>query len=133
MTTPTGGPATATLKMTSFDCRDPRAAAAFWAALLGWQVAVAEDEYAMVVPGVEEPVGAALGFGRVADHEPAAWPDEGGRKQVHLDLACGDMEATEHRALELGAEVVTPQPGETWRVLRAPGGLLLCLTDVGRW
>lgn len=133
MTTPTSGP-TAVLKMTTFDCRDPRAAATFWAALLGWQVAVAEEEYAMVVPPAEDPAGgSALGFGRVADHEPAAWPDQGGRKQVHLDLACADVEATERYALELGAEPVTPQPGETWRVLRAPGGLLLCLTDASRW
>ena len=133
MTTPTSTSAPARLRMTTFDCRDPRAAATFWAALLGWQVAVVEDEYAMVVPDDPAAGGAALGFGRVADHEPAAWPDEGGRKQVHLDLACADVEATEQRALELGAELVAPQPGETWRVLRAPGGLLLCLTDAGRW
>jgi hypothetical protein len=59
----------------------------------------------------------ALGIGLVAGHQPPTWPDEGGRKQFHLDLACDDIPATEDHALGLGATLADPQPGETWRVL----------------
>lgn len=122
---------TAALKMTTLDCADPRAEAAFWSALLGWEVAHVQDEYAMLAaPGGGQP---ALGFGQVAGHQPPTWPDEGGRKQFHLDLACDDLAATEARALELGATLADPQPGETWRVLLDPAGHPFCLTSAANW
>ncbi|QCW51489.1 VOC family protein [Nocardioides dongxiaopingii] len=127
----TSTPATAVLKMTTLDCADVRAEAAFWSALLGWDVAHVQDEYAMLT----DPTGAspALGLGQVPDHRPPSWPDEGGGKQFHLDLACDDVAATEERALGLGAALADPQPGETWRVLLDPAGHPFCLTDASRW
>jgi catechol 2,3-dioxygenase-like lactoylglutathione lyase family enzyme len=121
---------TAQLKMTSIDCADPRAEAAFWSDLLGWAVVAAEEEYAMVVPADGGP---ALGFGRVEDHVRPAWPNDGGTKQFHLDLGCDDVTATEERALALGATLADPQPGDTWRVLLDPAGHPFCLTDGARW
>ena len=121
---------TTSLKMTTLDCDDPRAEAAFWSGLLGWTVAAAEDEYAMVVPPDGGP---ALGFGRVADHERPGWPNERGSKQLHLDLGCDDVEAVEAQALSLGATLAEPQPGDTWRVLLDPAGHPFCLTDATRW
>jgi len=121
---------TTQLKMTTLDCADPRAEAAFWSALLGWDVAAAEDEYAMLVPTDGGP---ALGFGRVEAYEPPAWPNERGTKQFHLDLGCDDLAATEEQALTLGATLADPQPGDTWRVLLDPAGHPFCLTDAGRW
>ena len=121
---------TTQLKMMSLDCSDPRAEAAFWSELLGWDVAVAEDEYAMVVPAGG---GAMLGFGRVEDHSRPAWPNERGTKQFHLDLGCDDLAAEEERALALGATLAEPQPGDTWRVLLDPAGHPFCLTDATRW
>ncbi len=122
---------TASLKMTTLDCADPRAEAAFWSALMGWDVAHVQDEYAMLAaPGGGQP---ALGFGQVTGYQPPTWPDEGGRKQFHLDLACADIAATEARALELGATLADPQPGETWRVLLDPAGHPFCLTDAANW
>lgn len=118
----------AVLKMTTLDCADVRAEATFWSELLGWEVAHVQDEYAMLTGG-----GAALGFGLVPDHRPPGWPDEGGRKQFHFDLACEDIAATEARALELGATRAEPQPGDTWRVLLDPAGHPFCLTDAARW
>ncbi len=117
------------LKMLTIDCDDVRAEAAFWSQLLGWQVAHVQDEYAMLTSGS----GAALGFGQVSGYRPPPWPDEGGRKQFHLDLACDDIDATAARALELGAALAEPQPGETWRVLLDPAGHPFCLTDASRW
>ncbi len=121
---------TTQLKMTTLDCADPRAEAAFWSELLGWPVAAAEDEYAMVVPPDGGP---ALGFGRVEGHERPTWPNEHGSKQFHLDLGCDDIAASEQQAVALGATLADPQPGETSRVLLDPAGHPFCLTDASSW
>ena len=119
---------TAELKMTSIDCADVRTEATFWSALLGWEVAHLQDEYAMLVGP-----SSALGFGQVPGYRPPSWPDEGGAKQFHLDLGCADLAAAEARALELGATLADPQPGETWRVLLDPAGHPFCLTEAAAW
>ena len=121
-------PTAPVLKMVTLDCADARTSGEFWSALLGWDLAHADDAYAMVTGPAT-----SLGFGTLADHEPPAWPDEHGRKQFHLDLACDDLDATERRCLELGASLADPQPGETWRVLVDPGGHPFCLTDAANW
>ena len=54
---------TARLAMVTLDCADPEEAAAFWSALLGWDVAHSEKDYAML-KGPEH----ALGFGRVEEY-----------------------------------------------------------------
>ncbi|WP_139981577.1 VOC family protein [Nocardioides litoris] len=126
--TPAAPPAV--LKMTTLDCGDVAAESAFWAGLLGWSVVHQQQEYAMLAGPGDQP---ALGLGLVVDHQPPAWPDEGGRKQFHLDLACADVAAAEARAVELGGAVADPQPGETWRVLLSPAGHPFCLTDAARW
>ena len=48
------------IAMVTIDCADPRAEARFWAELLGGEIAVEQDEYAMV-----SSEGMTLGFGRV--------------------------------------------------------------------
>jgi hypothetical protein len=121
---------TATWKMTTLDAGDVGAEATFWAGLLGWEVAHQQGEYAMLTGPTGTP---ALGIGLVVDHQPPSWPDEGGRKQFHLDLACDDIVATEAHALGLGATLADPQPGETWRVLISPAGHPFCLTDAANW
>ena len=103
----------------------------FWSALLGWEVAHVQDEYAMVVDPSGS--GAALGFGQVSDHQAPTWPNERGTKQFHFDLACDDIAAMEARAVELGATVPAEQPGETWRVLLDPAGHPFCLTNAANW
>ena len=106
---------TARLAMVTVDCADAEASAAFWSALLGWEVAHSEREYAMLT-GPDH----ALGFGRVEGYQPPGWPNENGTKQFHFDLAVADLDEAEKAAVELGATVADPQPGETWRVLSTP-------------
>ena len=120
--------APARLAMLSLDSADSRADAAFWSAMLGWEVVAVEDAYAMLA-GPDH----ALGFGTVADYQPPGWPNAHGSKQFHLDLALEDLEAAEARALELGATLADPQPGETWRVLLDPSGHPFCLTRAENW
>ena len=124
-----GTGATARLAMVTVDCADPRAEAQFWSAALGWDVAHAEDEYAMVTGG-----GTALGFGRVDGWTAPAWPDEDGVKQFHFDLAVDDLAAAERSLVGLGATVPDAQPGgDRWRVLLDPAGHPFCLTHAANW
>ncbi|ACV76896.1 VOC family protein [Nakamurella multipartita] len=117
-----------TIGMINIDSADAAAAGRFWSALTGWEVVASGDGYSMVSGG-----GHNLGFGTIPDYQPPAWPNEHGSKQFHLDLACADMAATEAKAVELGASVVDPQPGDTWRVLIDPDGHPFCLTDAKNW
>ena len=118
----------ATLAMFTLDSADPARDAAFWSAVLGWEVALASEEYAML-SGPSH----ALGFGRVPDYQAPGWPNDNFTKQFHLDLATDDITATEKRCVELGATVPDEQPGETWRVLLDPSGHPFCLTDAANW
>lgn len=119
----------ATLAMVTLDCAEVAPLADFWSALLGFDVVAKTDDYAML-RGAE---GAALGLGRVDDYQPPAWPNERGSKQFHFDLAVPDVEAAVTEAVDLGATLVDPQPGETWRVLTDPAGHPFCLTNAASW
>ncbi|MBL0748543.1 VOC family protein [Nocardioides baculatus] len=120
---------TARIAMVTLDVAEVEPSADFWSALLGWEVAASTDDYAMLTGPDGSP---ALGLGRTDDFEAPSWPDTG-RKQFHLDLAVDDIEAMAGRAVELGARLVDPQPGETWKVLLDPAGHPFCLTDAKNW
>lgn len=119
---------TAKIAMFTIDCADPAELAAFYSELLGLRVATSSADYAMLTGD-----GPALGFGRVEGYRAPGWPNEHGSKQYHLDLAVSDVNATQAKAIELGARLADPQPGETWRVLLDPAGHPFCLTDVANW
>jgi catechol 2,3-dioxygenase-like lactoylglutathione lyase family enzyme len=121
---------TATLKMVTLDCADPGPVSAFYAELLGLEVAYSDENAVMLVTGSDGP---ALGFGRVEDYQPPAWPNPNGSKQFHLDLAVDDIDAAAVRCEELGATLADPQPGETWRVVIDPAGHPFCLTNAANW
>ena len=120
---------TARIAMVTLDCAEVKPSADFWSALLGWEVAASSEDYAMLTGPDGSP---ALGLGRVDDHQAPTWPDTG-RKQFHLDLAVDDIDAMAARAVELGATLADPQPGETWTVLIDPAGHPFCLTDAANW
>lgn len=120
--------AIAALKMLSLDSSDASRDAAFWSAVLGWDVAHDTDGYAMLT-GPDH----ALGFGTLPDHEPPTWPNEHGTKQFHLDLAVDDIDASAQECIKLGATLPDEQPGETWRVLLDPSGHPFCLTQAANW
>lgn len=123
------GTHSARLAMVTIDCGEVRPMADFWAAMLDYEIVACTDDYAML-RGAE---GAAVGFGRVPDHRAPEWPNTHGSKQYHFDLAVADVEAAAARAIELGATLAEPQPGETWRVLLDPAGHPFCLTDAANW
>ena len=107
------------------DCRDPDALAAFWAAVLDYQVLSREEGEVEIGP--EAGFGGAaptIVFGRVPDPTP-------GKLRLHIDVnpTDRDQDAELQRLLELGA---TPtdvgQTGdEGWHVLADPEGNEFCL------
>lgn len=115
----------AVLAMTTIDCADPAAEAAFWAAALGWEVTYSDENYGMVVKD-----GQRLGFGRVEGWKAPGWPNTSGTKQFHLDLAVEDLDAAEQQAIALGATKAEHQPAaDRWRVLLDPAGHPFCVTN----
>jgi catechol 2,3-dioxygenase-like lactoylglutathione lyase family enzyme len=86
----------ASLSMVNLDCPDPRAMAAFYAAVLGWEVTYSEEEYAMITGD-----GTSIGFGRVEGFTPPAWPDTASVKRYHLDLQVDDLALAETACRDL--------------------------------
>jgi hypothetical protein len=65
----------------------------------------------------------SIGFGKVDDYTPAAWPDATAAKRFHLELSVQDVAATEKLCHEWGATTPQFQPGgDGWRVLLDPAG-----------
>ena len=105
------------------DCPDAGALAAFYGALLGWNV---KD-------------------GRRLDRDPARrrqqlhfvpagngyqapeWPGQSRPQQMHLDLVVPDLDDGEKEAIKLGATKAETQPGTTFRVFLDPAGHPFCL------
>jgi len=110
------------------DCRDPEALAAFWSAVLDYQVLGREDDGSVEIGPAEGFGGAAptLVFGPVADPTP-------GKLRLHIDVNPTDrhQDAELERLLALGA--VPADVGQTgdegWHVLADPEGNEFCLLE----
>ena len=104
----------------TFDCADPPALAAFWAALTGYQVEVSEPWLAILTG--DGSVGPRLMFIRVAETKVA-------KNRVHLDLGTADLEAEVARVLALGAGLVghRQEYGITWSTFTDPEGNEFCV------
>ncbi|MET8291854.1 VOC family protein [Streptomyces sp. NPDC005132] len=109
----------------ALDCKDPRALAAFWTAILGAQTTVETDDFCAVDLGA-----LLLVTVGVPDHQPPTWPG-GTPKQFHLEVAVTDLDRAERRALAAGATKAADQPNpDRWRVLLDPAGHPFCLTTL---
>jgi hypothetical protein len=109
----------------SMDCADPAELGAFWAALLGGEVAFSSDDFVAVKAG---PLW--LSAVRVTDFRPPDWPGEDTPKQIHLDLAVDDLDEAESDALARGARLAATQPApDHWRVMLDPAGHPFCLSS----
>ena len=105
-------------------CEQPEAVASFWAAMLDSEVVRITDNFFVVRHG-----SAWLGMQSTRRAAPATWPDGDRPVQIHLDLAVEDLQRAVERAVGLGAEEEIEQPfPDRWRVMRAPGGHVFCLS-----
>ncbi|MEZ5150850.1 VOC family protein [Rhodococcus zopfii] len=108
------------------DTPDPHGLAAFYAALLGWDIdpAATDDDWVQL----RAPAGGGLAFQRAPRHVPPSWPGETVPLRAHLDLAVADLDAAERWALRHGAvRVIGPNSSPTFRTYRDPGGHVFCL------
>jgi hypothetical protein len=116
--------AVARLGSIALDCADPTSLGAFWAALLGGEVAFTSDDFVAVKTDR-----GWLAAVRVEDYQAPSWPSGDIPKQMHLDLAVDDLERAEAEAVRLGAVRTDNQPSpDRWRVLLDPAGHPFCLS-----
>ncbi|MGA8210647.1 MAG: VOC family protein [Nocardioidaceae bacterium] len=107
------------------DCPDPATLAAFYAAVLDWQVDLdGDDGWAEIRPADR---GDCICFQRVADYRAPQWPGQQSPQQMHLDLVVADLDEAEQAVTRLGATLAEVQPGTTFRVFLDPAGHPFCL------
>ena len=104
-----------------FDCADPVAVATFWAAALGYELAVADPEDSHIV----DPSGHTQGifFQRVPEPKTV-------KNRMHLDVRpTGSMQQEVDRLLELGATVrgFIEVEGSFWTQMRDVEGNEFCV------
>jgi catechol 2,3-dioxygenase-like lactoylglutathione lyase family enzyme len=120
----------AKLQCVVLDCPDPGELARFYAALLGGAVNQPDPRW-MLSDGwatLHLESGDVLCFQRVDDFRPPRWPDPARPQQVHLDLAVGDLDQAQERALGAGATLLDASAaGRSWRVYADPAGHPFCL------
>lgn len=108
----------------ALDCKDPAALAAFWAKLLGGEVAFTSDHFVAVK--TDQVWFAAT---KIDDYQPPTWPSNDAPKQMHLDLAVDDLEEAVVDAVRLGAVRSEFQPApERYMVMFDPAGHPFCLS-----
>ncbi|MBU3067919.1 VOC family protein [Nocardia sp. NEAU-G5] len=103
----------------TIDCPDPVGLARFYRTFLGGQLRSGSPDFVVLTsdPGIR------LDFQRVANRQPAPWPDPAAPGRVHLDFSVEDLGEAERQLLELGATLASYQPGgERFRVLLDPEG-----------
>ena len=115
-----------TLTATTLETRDPRALAAFYAALLGWTVGDDDPTWVTLHPPGG---GVGLSFQRDPGYVRPVWPSTDGAQQMmaHLEIAVDDLEAATAHAVEAGASVAGFQPQDDVRVCLDPDGHPFCL------
>lgn len=117
------------------DAADIETEAAFWAALLGGEVADADAEGADAARWRDVVVGGrtVLGIQRADDHVPPTWPADGVPLQMHLDLYVerAELTAAVEEAIALGARSLQapedPSASSGFHVLADPAGHPFCL------
>ena len=100
------------------DCRDPRAQAQFWSAVLGLPIVHHTGDELCVAAEGREP---ELTFVPVPEGKT-------GKNRLHIDLAPDDQDAEVERIIGLGATRVDVGQGEQpWVVLADPEGNEFCV------
>src|ERR1700689_3277924 len=108
----------------ALDCADPATLAAFWAKLLGGDVAFSSDHFVAVK--TDQVWLAAV---KIDDYQPPTWPSSDAPKQMHLDLSVDNLEEAVVDALRLGAVRSDFQPApDRYVVLFDPAGHPFCLS-----
>lgn len=109
----------------TYDARDARRLARFWAEALGWEVGPGASEYVASVGGARRPPDSLpMLFVQVPE-------DKAGKNLAHLDLQADDLAAAVTRLVGLGASVVHEKAewGHSWVTLQDPEGNEFCVAS----
>jgi catechol 2,3-dioxygenase-like lactoylglutathione lyase family enzyme len=120
------GPMIGRLDTVVLDCPDPRAAADFYAAVLGLEVVSVEPDWVDIAPpaGADGP---RLSFQLAPGNVAPTWPDPTVPQQLHLDIAVDDISVAQEAVMALGARLISDDHGG-FRVYADPAGHPFCLT-----
>lgn len=110
------------------DGPDPRALAAFWGEVLGWERTHDDDDWVVVADTGRH---SGLAFQRVPDHVAPAWPDPHRPQQLHLDVMVDDLDAAGAAVLALGARPLARDGSD--HVYADPAGHPFCLVRRPPW
>ena len=114
----------------TIDCADPYELAKFYAALLGWEIAYHDENFACLgAPGKAQGAYPGIMFQRNDAYVPPVWPEEPGAQQqmAHLDFAVNDVEKAAAHAADCGARMAETQFSDGWKVMFDPAGHPFCL------
>jgi hypothetical protein len=105
----------------TFDSADPRAHAAFWSAVTGYQIGVERDDFVTLRAPDKRGVRQILFF-KVPEPKTA-------KSRMHVDLAAKDPESEINRLVGLGATRVESREGNgtSWTVMLDPEGNEFCI------
>ncbi|MDQ0076547.1 VOC family protein [Arthrobacter oryzae] len=105
------------------DCPDAGALAAFYAALLGWNVKD-DGDWVEIRP---DDGSNCISFQQVDGYQAPEWPGQSHPQQMHLDMVVQDLDYGQKEVIRLGATKAETQPGTTFRVFLDPAGHPFCL------
>jgi catechol 2,3-dioxygenase-like lactoylglutathione lyase family enzyme len=110
------------------DAPDAAELAAFYCALLGWEV---DHEDQGWVKLRSPHGGAGLAVQSDPEYVPPTWPGRAGeqRMMAHLDIQVEGLDSEVERAVALGARLADHQPQDDVRVMIDPVGHPFCLWD----
>jgi hypothetical protein len=121
-----GMTAIARLGAVALDAPDPARLARFYREALDLQIMFENDTFVAL-----KGAGVILTIQQVPDLRPVTWPEGDVPKQIHLELAVEDLDASEKAFLDLGATRPGTQPSpDRWRVLIDPAGHPFCVTTL---
>ena len=113
------------LQTVVLDCADPRAAAEFYAAVLGLEIVNADDAW-VDIGRADDRAAPRMSFQLAPDHVAPTWPDPTVPQQFHLDIQVDDISAAQDAVLGLGARLIS-DGHENFRVYADPAGHPFCL------
>ncbi|MDQ2742098.1 MAG: VOC family protein [Chloroflexota bacterium] len=111
------------------DCPYPAALAAFYSELLGLPVTYRSDDWVVIA---QNDTTSGIAFQLALDHQPPQWPNPDRPQQFHMDVMVDDVDAAEHRVLDLGARRLSGQEDGS-RVYADPAGHPFCLVPRPEW
>lgn len=117
----------------TLDCENPYELAKFYAALLKWDIAFYNEEYACIgAPGTNQGAYPGITFQRNSAYKPPVWPEKPGARQqmAHMDFAVNDLEEAVQYAIQRGAASANEQFSGDWKVMLDPEGHPFCLCQM---